>query len=87
MVRSKKNPVLGIHELDLADCRLSQDPSSLSQGMVSTKCNTSICSDQSRPVIVAENMIGCAMYELVGRYSTLRARSSGLMRCQGPRRS
>ena len=71
MVRLKWTPVLGIHELDLADCRFLQVPSSLSQGMVSTKCNTSMCSDISRPVIVAENMIGCAMYELVGLYSTL----------------
>ena len=37
-----------------------------------------IWSDISRPVIVAENMIGCAMYELVCERPKLETESEGL---------
>ena len=43
--------------------------------------------DMIRPVIVAENMIGCAMYELVCGCPTLDIISKNLMYRQGPRRS
>ena len=43
--------------------------------------------DMIRPVIVAENMIGCAMYELVCGWPTLEITLKNLIYRQGPRRS
>ena len=70
--------MLGIQLLDDTDCRIAQAPSSPSQGMWLQRKATRIRSDNHRPVIVAENMIGCAMYELVCECPALRASSRGL---------
>ncbi len=79
--------MLGIQELDIADGILTQALSSPSQGMRLQEKSMKIRSDISRPVIVAENMIGCAMYELVCGCPVLRASSICLTSHQGPCRS
>lgn len=65
MVRLQWSQAFGIRELDNADGTLAQALSSPSQGMWLQGTAIGFRSDTIRPVIVAENMIGCAMYELV----------------------
>lgn len=70
--------MLDKQELDSANCRLAQALSSLSLGMWLQEKTARIRSDIPRPVIVAENMIGCAMYELVRACPILRSSLKGL---------
>lgn len=87
MVRLQLSRVQGIQELDLADCRLAQALSSPSPGTCLQEKATRIWSNKIRPVIVAENMIGCAMYELVCGSPALTISSIVLTSPQGPCRS
>lgn len=65
MVRLQWSQVLGTQELDIADRVFPQALSSPSQGMWPREHAKKIRAEIPRLVIVAENMIGCAMYELV----------------------
>ena len=78
MVCLQYSQLLGTPVLNIADCGLAQALSSPSQGMWPQEFPKKIRTEIPRPVIVAENMIGCAMYELVCGCPMLSTSSIGL---------